>query len=213
MKSFLRKNQRVINVTRESWEHFALSDVARRAGAHRKPVEPKRSAQTSHGMLTHLITIGWLVVLVGVMASTNEAAMGQDRFYEQDGLLIRETRAVERVPVVKIQWEERQQLVNTEQFQTVYRAVPETIRTPVVDYQFRASGAAWDVNPKGTIIPGTWYPYTRWNAQVQNRPVPQSVRQVVPEWRTVKVPVRTLGFMEQERTERVVLGPAPTQRY
>ncbi|MFM7845865.1 MAG: hypothetical protein ACKPEY_16770 [Planctomycetota bacterium] len=164
-------------------------------------------------ILKNRLAIGWLAVVAGFVASSSDVAIGQDRFYEQDGLLIRETRAVERVPVVKIQWEERQQLVNAEQFQTVYRAVPETVRTPVVDYQFRASGAAWDVNPKGTIIPGTWYPYTRWNAQVENRQVPQSMRQVVPEWRTVKVPVRTLGFQEQERTERVVLGPAPTQRY
>lgn len=153
-------------------------------------------------------TFPWLL-----LGTTARSLVAQERYYEQDGLLIRETRVVDKVPVVKIQWEERPQLVNVEQYQTVYRPLPETVATPSIDYQFRASGAAWDRNPKGTIIPGQWYPYTRWESQVQNRQVPQSVRQVVPEWRTVKVPVRTLGFVEQERTDRVVLGPAQTQRY
>lgn len=116
----------------------------------------------------------------------------QDVYVEQNGVLFREQRYVERRPVASWQWEERQEIVYREEFVTTFREDRRTVQVPVA-----------------VASPNGGPPLQRWDLQTQIVRSPVVTRQLVPETRTVRVPVRKLGFVGEERIARVPLGPAP----
>jgi hypothetical protein len=116
----------------------------------------------------------------------------QDVYVEQNGVLFREQRYVERRPVASWQWEERQEIVYREDFVTTFREDRRTVQVPVA-----------------VASPNGGPPLQRWDLQTQIVRSPVVTRQLVPETRTVRVPVRKLGFVGEERIARVPLGPAP----
>jgi len=120
-------------------------------------------------------------------------AAGQDRYFEQDGILFREQRFVERRPVAQWEWEERQQITYREEFTTTFREEQRVMQVPVVV-------ASSDGSP----------PVTRWETRTQVVRSPVVVRELIPETTVARVPVRRLGFVTEERVARVALGPAPT---
>jgi hypothetical protein len=120
------------------------------------------------------------------------SAAAQDVYVEQNGVLFREQRYVERRPVTSWQWEERQEVVYREEYVTTFREEWRTLQVPVAV-----------ANPNGGP------PLQRWEPQTQIVRSPVVTRQLVPETRTVRVPVRKLGFVGEERVARVPLGPAP----
>jgi len=126
-----------------------------------------------------------LAVIPGTLAA-------QDVYVEQNGVLFREQRYVERRPVTSWQWEERQEVVYREEFVTTFREDRRTIQVPVA-----------------VASPNGGPPMQRWEPQTQIIRSPVVTRQLVPETRTVRVPVRKLGFVGEERVARVPLGPAP----
>jgi len=130
-------------------------------------------------------------VLLLFCASPKPAA-AQDVYIEQNGVLFREQRYVERRPVTRWQWEERPEVIYREEFVTTFREDWRTIQVPVAV-----------ANPNGGP------PLQRWETRSQIVRSPVVTRQLIPETRTVRVPVRKLGFVGEERIARVPLGPTP----
>lgn len=130
-------------------------------------------------------------VLLLFCASPPPAA-AQDVYIEQNGVLFREQRYVERRPVTRWQWEERPEVIYREEFVTTFREDWRTIQVPVAV-----------ANPNGGP------PLQRWETRSQIVRSPVVTRQLIPETRTVRVPVRKLGFVGEERIARVPLGPTP----
>ena len=75
-----------------------------------------------------LVLIAICLALYGGMPT----AQGEDRYFEQDGILYREQRFVERRPVAQWEWEERQELSYREEFTTTFREEQRVTRVPVV---------------------------------------------------------------------------------
>jgi len=132
------------------------------------------------------------VLLATVAVCSAGGVAAQDVYVEQNGVLFREQRYVERRPVTSWQWEERQEVVYREEFVTTFREDRRTIQVPVA-----------------VASPNGGPPMQRWEPQTQIIRSPVVTRQLVPETRTVRVPVRKLGFVGEERVARVPLGPAP----
>ena len=132
------------------------------------------------------------VLLATVAVCSAGSVAAQDVYVEQNGVLFREQRYVERRPVTSWQWEERQEIVYREEFVTTFREDRQTIQVPVAV-----------ANPNGGP------PWQRYELRTQIVRSPVVTRQMVPETRTVRVPVRKLGFVGEERVARVPLGPAP----
>lgn len=135
-------------------------------------------------------TLAVATLAVAILAAGSVAA--QDVYVEQNGVLFREQRVVERRPVASWQWEERQEIVYREEFVTTFREDRRTIQVPVA-----------------VASPNGGPPLQRWDLRTQIVRSPVVTRQLVPETRTVRVPVRKLGFVGEERIARVPLGPAP----
>lgn len=141
-------------------------------------------------------TRGLFMILPGavllLLFASATSAVAQDVYVEQNGVLFREQRYVERRPVTSWQWEERPEVVYREEFVTTFREDWRTIQVPVTV-----------ANPNGGP------PLQRWETRSQIVRSPVVTRQLVPETRTVRVPVRKLGFVGEERIARVPLGPTP----
>lgn len=158
------------------------------------------SAQMGKGIpQATMVGTVWCVILL-LAASVSLPGGGgsgqlraEDLYFEQNGILFREQRVVERKPVAQWQWVERQEVAYHEEFTTTFREEQRVVQVPVVV-----------ANSAGGP------PVTRWEARTQIVRSPVVVRQLVPETRTVRVPVRQLGFVAEERVARVPLGPAPT---
>ncbi|MFO0903262.1 MAG: hypothetical protein U0939_09700 [Pirellulales bacterium] len=124
--------------------------------------------------------------------ATTVCAQTQDRYYEQNGILIREQVVVERKPFAQWEWEERQVTTYREEYRTTFREDQRTMQVPV-------TVASSNGGP----------PVTRWETRTQIVRTPVVIRSVVPETSVVRVPVRRLGFVAEEKIARIPLGPAP----
>ncbi len=138
-----------------------------------------------------LCALGFVMGLLFACGSTVNAQT-QDRYYEQNGVLIREQVVVERRPMAQWEWEERQETVYREEFRTTFREDQRVVQMPVTI-------ASSDGSP----------PITRWETRTQIVRTPVVMRFTVPETKVTRVPVRRLGFVAEERVARIPLGPAP----
>jgi hypothetical protein len=139
-----------------------------------------------------ILTTVFVASCVIPLAAT-PTAMAEDRYFEENGVLFREQRIVERKPVAEWQWEERPETTYREEFTTTFREEQRVMQVPVV-----------------VATSGGGPPITRWEPRTQIVRSPVVVRQLIPETRMVRVPVRKLGFKMEERVARVPLGPAPS---
>ena len=149
--------------------------------------------------------------LVWLLGGLSAWSADDVRWVTKNGQTYREQVAVERVPTTVVRIEERQQTVFREEYSTEVRDSQRTVYVPVTEYvmQPRWHGL-W--NPfKAPHVAYHMVPQTRWEVRNETVKVPVTTRQLVPETRTVQVPVRELDFVEREYITRVpVSGSRPS---
>ncbi len=156
--------------------------------------------------------IPYLFVTTVVAALLGPSYGGADevRFFEQDGVTYRETRRVVQRPTC----ETRMQTVD----QTVYRQekvseLRDTTRTwwaKVTEYQCEARLVGrWNplVQPH---FENRLVPRTRWEQRCEVVRVPVTCCRLVPEARTVQMPVATRRMVNEEVISRVAVGRTPS---
>ena len=143
-----------------------------------------------------------LLLAVTSFAFASTAIAEDVRLENENGKTYRVTRQRVQVPVTETRIQEHTQTVYRDQYVTETRPSVRTTYTPVTEYQLEAR---WHgvLNPFAPAYIGYHYvPRTRWERRDQ--PVSHTVtrRQLVPETRTVQVPVRTHRMVEEERITR-----------
>jgi hypothetical protein len=103
--------------------------------------------------------------------------------------------------------EQQQKTVYKEQFVTEMRDSYRTVLSPVTQYHVEPRWHNW-WNPFGQpYIAYHVRPWTHWESRYERYQVPVTVREIVPEERTVWIPTRTPGIVEREVTETVAVKP------
>ena len=150
-----------------------------------------------------------ILILVGASAATLFGAESEVRFYQQDGVTYRETRAVVRRPVSQTRVEQREQTVYRPRYSTDMRHTTQSVYTPVTQFYWEARWHGWWNPFQEPYVAYHAVPYTSWQARQQSVRVPVTGRELVPEKQTVRVPVTTLRFVEKEEVSRVAIRPRP----
>jgi len=154
-----------------------------------------------------LLTAAVLVCLLGSSAQANEEV----RYYEKGGVTYRETRQVVQQPVVETRSEPTTQTVYREETVTETRDTLRERWTPVTEYRWEAFWVGrWNPLAK-PYLAYRYVPRTRWEHATETVCMPVVSRRLVPEARTVYVPVTRQRMVDQEIIRRVaVSGPATT---
>jgi hypothetical protein len=126
----------------------------------------------------------------------------------EDGVRYLETTQRVPRPISKTDWEQHQQTVFRERYETQWHTNYRTYLTPVTEYRAELYLAnRW--NP--LAMPYWTYryvPVTRWESRAEPYSVPISQRTLVPEQQTVQIPRTTTQMATAEYVSRVPLGPA-----
>jgi hypothetical protein len=157
-----------------------------------------------------LLSIFVIMLSVGV-ATTAVATEPEVRFYEQDGVTYRETRGLVRRPVSETRIEQREETVYRARYSTQSRETTQTVYTPVTRFYWEARWHGWWNPFQDPYLAYHAVPYTAWHARQQAVRVPLTQRDLVPEKRTVGVPVTRLRFVEKEAVSRVAVRPRTTR--
>ena len=148
---------------------------------------------------------------IGLLASLLPA---QEVRYETDaqGNRYAVTRRIVRQPYTDVQMREEQQTVYAEQYSTEILESQQVVYTPVTEYAWEPRVHNWWNPLAPAYVAYHLRPHTRWEARVQTTQTPIVRRELVPEQRTVKRPVRELGFVEKEVEQRIAIDPSVTRQ-
>ena len=152
----------------------------------------------------------YFLAALAFVSSLGAAALPAEevRYFEQDGLTYKETRRVVQRPVNEIKYEQRQQTVYREQTQTDLVETSRTVHHPVTEYRWV------------TVMKGRWNPLVQpyftqelvpvhtWQPREHIIRTPVQRRELIPEQRTVSVPVSQQRIAQEEVITRVVVGPS-----
>lgn len=134
------------------------------------------------------------------------------RYYEQNGVMYRETRIKIRHPINEVKYKELKRTVYRDQYTTELKPIVRNSYVPVTTY-------AWQPE-----VYGKWNPFAQphiayrpvpkvsWSVQPQTTQVPVTRRITVPQSQSYQVPETNLRYVEREYVQRVPVGPAPTRR-
>jgi hypothetical protein len=128
------------------------------------------------------------------------------RYYEQNGVTMRETRHTVQQPVCEVRWQPTSRTVYREQLTTECREQIRTTWTPVTQYRCQPcpSGLA---GPAGQACVGSYLvPETRWEARQETIKTPVVCRRWVPQTETVQAPVATQRMISQEVVTHVAVN-------
>jgi hypothetical protein len=155
-------------------------------------------------------------LLIGVLLVLAAPAVcrAQDvRYYDQNGVTIRETRQVVQHPVVETRMETRQQTVYLDQCKTQMQTVQRTYQTPVTEYYWEAYWAnRW--NPfEQPYIAYRYVPRVRWELHTETVQMPVTTHEAVPQTQTVQVPVTTQRFVDEELISRMPVNGKPADPF
>ena len=149
----------------------------------------------------------FVVALTGCLLSASLLSAQERYFTGSDGVTYRETTRFERRPVATTQWDERQTTVYKEQYVTEMRDSYRTVYSPVTEYRAEPRWHNW-WNPFGRpYVAYHMRPRTHWETRYEKYQTPVTFREVVPATRTVRTPIRTPGFVDEEVTETVAVSP------
>jgi hypothetical protein len=150
----------------------------------------------------------FVVIVASCLLNVSFASAQEVHYFQgEDGLTYRQSKYIERRPVTSTNWQEQQKTVLKEQFVTEMRDSYRTVFSPVTEYFVEPRWHNW-WNPFGQ--PYVAYhvrPWTRWEPRYERYQIPVTVREVVPEERTVWTPTRSLDIVEEEVTETVAVTP------
>jgi hypothetical protein len=135
------------------------------------------------------------------------------RYYAENGITYQETRQTVRERVPETRYEERQQVVYRQQLSTQLQTRVRSFWTPVTEYRWEAYWEGWWNPLTGPHLVYHYVPRTFWQQRTETVKVPTAVRRLVPETRTIRVPVVGWRAVDREVTRRVAvrgaIGPSP----
>lgn len=145
-------------------------------------------------------------LLIGVLPSSFAIAQQTDNIVTENGVRYRVTEQKIRRPISNTQWQEQQQTVYREKYDTNIQTTYRTVMVPVTEYRTETYLAnRW--NPFGTPYWATrQVPSIRWEARQQEIRTPVAQRSYVAEQQTVRVPVTNQQFVEDTITSKVAIG-------
>ena len=152
-------------------------------------------------LLAAVAVSGLVVIFVGGLVRADEV-----RYYEENGITYRETRRVEKRPVSKTQYEDRQRTVYRPRLVHETRRSYRTYHTPVTQYELRPHLIGrWDrfVQPVQTW---RYVPRTHWEVRSEPVDVPVTRQEWVAEKQTYRVPVTSMGTEPREVIPRVAVS-------
>jgi hypothetical protein len=140
--------------------------------------------------------------MVGGIATAEQSV----RYYTENGVTYKEVRTKVRRPVVERRMEEREQTVYREQVSTTYEPHTQLTYTPITTYRWE--GRWHDVlNPFRTPYVGYHLvPQTHWETRAEQVHRPVTRRDLLPEKRTIQVPVTTHRYVEEEVVHRTAVN-------
>jgi len=125
-----------------------------------------------------------------------------------DGIRYRVTKQIIQRPVSKTEWDQQQQTVFRERYETQWHTNYRSYLTPVTEYRQELYLAnRW--NP--LAMPYWTYryvPVTRWESRYEPYSVPIAQRTLVPEQQTVQIPRTTTQMATEEQISKVAIGPS-----
>ena len=144
---------------------------------------------------------GWILLSTSAFAQNA-------RFYQgADGNTYRETTRIERRPVATTHWDERETTVYKEQYVTQMRDSYRTVMSPVTELRAEPRWHNWWNPFSRPYVAYHMMPRTHWETRYERYQAPVTFREVVPEKRIVRTPVRTPGFVDEQVTETVAVTP------
>jgi hypothetical protein len=141
-------------------------------------------------------------------ALSSIAAADNVREYDQNGLRYRETTRIVQRPVYDTQWVDQTREVYRPTYTTEQKPTTRTVYIPITEYQTRP------------VMHGRWNPFiepyyeyrlvpvTRWETRLETVNIPVVRMQNTPEKQTVKVPVTTMRYENEEFIRREIVGRA-----
>ena len=156
----------------------------------------------------------YLALLLGLPLVMPLVGRADDvKYTEKDGVTYCETTRTVHRPISETHYEDRQQTVYTEQLQTQIQTTQRVVQVPVWDYVSEPYLAnRW--NPFGTpYLAYRTVPRLRWEARTQQVQTPVVQRQVVPLQQTVKVPVTTQRFVDEQQYSKVAVAVKPADPF
>jgi hypothetical protein len=143
--------------------------------------------------------------LVALWAAS-ASAQTQTEIVEENGIRYRVTRQEIQRPISKTEWQDHEQTVFRERYDTQWHTNYRNYITPVTEYRqelFLAN--RW--NPFGTPYWSYRYvPVVRWESRYEPYQVPIAQRTLVPEQQTVRIPHTTTHIAKDEIVSRVAIG-------
>jgi hypothetical protein len=151
--------------------------------------------------------LGFASFIALVACTRPSAAQTTSELKEEDGQLYRVTRQVIQRPVSKTEWEQQQQTVYRERFDTQWQTNYRNYVTPVTEYRQELYLAnRW--NPLATPYWSYRYvPVVRWESRLEPYNIPVAQRTWVPETQTVHIPRTSTQIVTDTHESRVALGP------
>ena len=143
--------------------------------------------------------------------TTASGTAPQVRYVDQDGIRYRETRTTVQQPVRDYRYVDVPQTYYLQRYRTDY--VNQTSLRQVPNTRYECVPRLYDwwrvlgVFGEPYVAYGI-EPTTTWQAIPETRPTAVVRREVMPQTRTVKVPVPYLKMVERENISRVAVGPA-----
>jgi hypothetical protein len=155
--------------------------------------------------------LGSFAVLAVALASAPALAQAQTREVDVGGTrYVETTREVPRT-ILRTEWDEQQQTVYHERYDTQWHTNYRTYMTPITEYRQELYLAnRW--NPFGAPFWTYRYvPVTRWEARQEPYQVPIAQRTMVPHQQTVRIPRTVAQTVTDQYITRVALDPATSR--
>ncbi|MEX2188598.1 MAG: hypothetical protein WD875_17450 [Pirellulales bacterium] len=150
----------------------------------------------------------WSAAIAAVMSAGVYLRADNVREYDQNGLRYRETTQIVQRPVYETTWKEQTREVQRPTFTTEQQPTTRTVYVPITEYKTQP------------VMRGRWNPFvepyyeyrlvpvTRWEVKQETVNVPIVRQSTTPEKQTVKVPVTTLRYENEEFIRREIVGRA-----
>ena len=148
-----------------------------------------------------------MAVLLSCLIALATVTADDVRYYTQDGITYRETTRRVRRPVAQTRTESQTQTVYRQEYSTQVRDTQRAVHTPVTRYEWAGRWyGRW--NPfQDPYFVYELEPTTHWQSRVETVRLPVTQRQLIPETKTVQVPVTLLRFEEKDEISRVAVSP------
>ncbi len=150
----------------------------------------------------------WCGACAAALVATVNLPADDVREYDQNGLRYRETTRIVQRPVYETTWKEETREVYRPTFTTEQQPTARTVYVPITEYKSQP------------VMRGRWNPFiepyyeyrlvpvTRWEVKQETVNVPVVRQSNTPEKQTVKVPVTTLRYENEEFIRREIVGRA-----